>query len=384
MDKNEVDRLILKLINNSISERESENLANWLEKADNLKYFNEFIELNHLINSKRKFDHRYFLAEFIEKQIKPASNKTKNNYWKYAVVAASIVLLISIPFIFNKKNGQVVEPAIVNNNIKIGTDKAILTLEDGKNIILEKGQEYVADNLKSYGEEIIYKSSESVKSEIAYNYLTIPRGGQYLVKLSDGTQVWLNSESQLKYPVNFVKGETRKVELVYGEAYFDVSPSTEHQGAKFKVLTGNQEVEVLGTEFNIKAYQDENAVYTTLVEGKIAISGFDGNTKAILRPNQKSIIKDNRAGIEVIDTDVFNDISWKQGVFSFDNMPLKEIMKVLSRWYDVNVVFVDTNLENITFNGVLRKNQNIEDILKPIKSIKNITYEIKGNTIIFK
>ena len=206
---------------------------------------------------------------------KASASIVKLTWFKYAV-AASIVLLVSLPFLLNTNGKSIIDTPIVvdasDDTIIIGVDKATLTLEDGSNITLEKGQSYSINNIQSNGVEIVYKALENnvvENSKIKYNYLTVPRGGQYFIKLEDDTKVWLNSESRLKYPTSFVKGQDRKVELLYGEAYFDVSPSTSHQGASFKVLSGVQEIEVLGTEFNVKAYHDEDYIYTTLVEGKV-------------------------------------------------------------------------------------------------------------------
>src|SRR5690606_40703343 len=123
---------------------------------------------------------------------------------------------------------------------------------------LEKGDSIQTHNAISNGEEIIYNNNTS--RQLVYNYLTIPRGGQFQLTLSDGTRVWLNSETQIKYPVSFTDGESRQVELVYGEAYFEVSHSTEHKGSDFIVYNQNQEVQVLGTEFNIKAYKDDSNI----------------------------------------------------------------------------------------------------------------------------
>lgn len=219
-----------------------------------------------------------------------------------------------------------------------------------------------------------------IQKKIVYNYLTIPRGGQFQLKLSDGTEVWLNSETQLKYPVTFIEGETRQVELVYGEAYFEVSPSTNHNGAKFKVRTLMQEVEVLGTEFNIKAYKEETNIYTTLVEGKVVIvNGFDNQ---YLIPNQQSNLNLKNNTITIRSVDAYSETSWKKGLFSFKSTPLKEIMKVLSRWYDVNVVFSNPEIENIKFNGVLSKNQTIKEILTTIKNTHFIKdYDITDKKI---
>ncbi len=307
----------------------------------------------------------------------------KRSFFKYA---AAIVIFLSAGYFFlNKDNLNNESPTqiIVNNNIKVGSDKAILTLEDGTNVTLEKGQQYISDHIESTGEAIVYSVDQAkLKPSIAYNYLTVPRGGQYHVTLSDGTEVWLNSDSKLKYPTAFIEGEDRRVELVYGEAYFDVSPSTAHQGAKFKVTSGLQDIEVLGTEFNIKAYQDEDSIYTTLVEGKVMVNY--GTTNTALAPNQQSIIVEGIPSINVKTVDVFTATSWRKGVFSFKDMPLSKITKVLSRWYDMNVVFVNKEVEAIKFTGVLGKEQSIEDILSTMYNTNSIPYEINNKTIIFK
>ena len=205
----------------------------------------------------------------------------------------------------------------------------------------------------------------------------------FFVQLSDGTKVWLNSDSQLKYPINFISGETRQVELVYGEAYFDVSPRIEHKGADFKVYQNKQEIQVLGTEFNIKAYKDETNIYTTLVEGKVAVS-FEEYTQDLV-PNQQSIVNLNNSKLIVATVNIYNEISWKEGIFSFEEKSLKEIMKVLSRWYDMDVVFKNKMIEDEEFIGVLGKDQNIEDILSSIKNFGIIKdFKIKYKEVILE
>lgn len=296
------------------------------------------------------------------------------------------MLLISFAFIFNKSdNLPEYTPIIVNNNIKAGIDKAILTLEDGSDIALEKDRHYQTENLSSNGEELVYDTKDANTSsnvEIAYNYLMVPRGGQFYVKLADGTEVWLNSDSKLKYPVKFIKGLTRQVELIYGEAYFNVSPSASHNGDAFKVNTQTQEIEVLGTEFNVKAYHDEDTIYTTLVEGKVNID--NSITKEILKPKQQSKFNVAQETMEILTVDVYNVTSWRKGIFSFKNKPLKDIMKVLSRWYDAEVIFADKSIEDIEFNGVLSKKQSIEEILSIIHTTNNIAYEINDKIVIFR
>jgi ferric-dicitrate binding protein FerR (iron transport regulator) len=292
--------------------------------------------------------------------------------------------LVSITFLIKKDKVQEDVPVITNNNtIKIGTDKATLTLEDGTIVSLEKGQQYNSDNLESNGEELVYKVQNTLKHEISYNYLTIPRGGQYHIILSDGTEVWLNSESQIKYPVAFPKGKTRQVELVYGEAYFDVSPSTNHNGTKFKVLTESQEIEVLGTEFNIKAYKDESYIYTTLAEGIVTVD--NASRTQILKPSEQAILNKDNKNLTISKVDVNSETAWKKGLFSFKDKSLMDIMKVLSRWYDVDIYFEDESLKDVHFKGVLSKDKNIEEILILIKNTNYINaYEINNSTIIIK
>jgi len=308
-----------------------------------------------------------------------------NKRW-YVGIAASIALLISVATFLIKdvkgvENNEIQIASSIENTIQTGTDKAVLTLADGSNVELIKGETYTTKNASSNGKEIVYHS-ESLKKEVAYNYLTTPRGGQYFVKLSDGTQVWLNSESRLKYPITFQDGETREVELVYGEAYFDVSPSTKHNGAKFKVNNHAQEIEVLGTEFNIKAYKDESSLLTTLVEGKVAVNAL--NNTEFLVPNQQLKLDVINNVTVISEVDVYREISWKNGVFSFKNKTLKDIMTVLSRWYEIDVVFDVQSLENVVFNGTLKKNLSIIEIMDTIANASDIDYEIDGKTVFFK
>lgn len=325
-------------------------------------------------------------AKYQEKNKKTVFVISKKPWFKYAA-AATVICFLAITFflkdkIFNKSDE--IPAVIAKNDVKNGrpgTDKATLTLADGSKIALEKGTPVQTQNANSNGEELIYESSKNT-SRLVYNYLTIPRGGQFVIKLSDGTKVWLNSASQLKFPVAFIEGESRDVELVYGEAYFEVSPSSAHKGTHFQVYNKKQKVEVVGTEFNIKAYNDESNIYTTLVNGKVNVE--TGNKKLRLVPNQQLNLdlKNNTSTIKTVDT--YNEISWKDGVFSFKGKPLKEIMKVISRWYDVDVVFVNKNLETVQFKGSLDKKQSLQEILSIMKSTTIEGYEIKEKTLIIK
>lgn len=384
-------KIIVKYLINEASISELDELELWLKDSINEEEFINYVKTNYAIEySLKEFDSdktKSKINQLINEETRILRVKRIQRYSRYAAVLI-IFLFTSVYFFkdifFESKVDNDIVPGVVNsNNILPGTNKATLTLEDGTIVALEKGETIRTQNANSNGEKIIYNSKEDNPEEVAYNYLTIPRGGQFFIKLSDGTQVWLNSESQLKYPVNFIEGEPRKVELVYGEAYFDVSPSKEHKGAKFFVFNNNQEVEVIGTQFNIKAYKDETNIYTTLVEGKISVS--TENIEQILMPDQQANLNINKNTLAVATVNVYNEISWKDGVFSFRRKPLVEIMKVLSRWYDIDVEFVYPELKKEGFNGVLGKDQNIEDILKTIKSFGVIQdYEIINKRIILK
>lgn len=388
MISQDIQRLIIKYLTRQATLLERNKLEVWLENYDNYKIFKEYVKTNYLIDLNMEMfdadDSKKELLELIDKEKRQYRFRRYTRVMKYAAVFVGIIATAYFfkDDIFNTPVEA--NPIIVDTNaIEPGTDKATLTLGDGSQIALEKGEYLKTQNANSNGEEIIYKANQSNTKELAYNYLTIPRGGQFYVVLSDGTKVWLSSESQLKYPVSFINGETRKVELVYGEAYFEVSPSTKHEGAKFKVLNQSQEIEVLGTEFNIKAYRDETSIYTTLVEGRVSVN-YE-NRKQNLMPNQQSSLDVDTKNLLIKEVDVYNEISWKEGVFSFERKPLKEIMKVLSRWYDVDIIFDNKLLEEVKFFGVLGKDQNIEEILETIKKFKIIeAYEITEKTIILK
>ncbi|WP_242204244.1 FecR family protein [Aestuariivivens insulae] len=337
---------------------------------------------------------RLNLLNQIDKQNDWQQVKSKINHpvkkmfiWRYA--AAIVIGLLATTLFFKDKwfhtatDTGIVPKVVSPNPIVPGEDKATLTLEDGSQIALEKGEGFQLQNAVSNGQEIVYNSADNLKKEVVYNTLTIPRGGQYQITLADGTKVWLNSESQLKFPVSFIEGKTRVVELEYGEAYFEVSPSTNHKGAHFKVINEHQEIEVLGTEFNIKAYGDENEIYTTLVEGKVRVSNADSQLN--LEPGQQSKINLKDSNITVKTVDVYSVTSWRKGLFSFKRMPLNDIMKVLSRWYDVEIHFANSELEQVKFNGVLSKNDKLEEILDAIKNTNFINaYEINNNKITIK
>jgi ferric-dicitrate binding protein FerR (iron transport regulator) len=182
--------------------------------------------------------------------------------------------------------------------------------------------------------------------------------------------------------VSFIAGKPREIELVYGEAYLEVSKSYKHNGDSFILKTNEQNITVLGTVFNVKAYKDETDILTTLVEGSISVN--NGISKNVLKPGQQSKLSQTKNDFKIYNVDVEEHISWRKGEFSFTNKPLKEIMKVLSRWYNVEIVIKNTKIGSVGFTGVISKNQSIEYILDIIKNTNNMTYKIYDKKIVIE
>ncbi|MFD2907601.1 FecR family protein [Flavobacterium ardleyense] len=380
MDKAQAQILFSKYTNDQCSEEEIILLETFLDSYQGKDF--DKSEVLKIQNSKDKVWKNILTA--IET---PPVQRKPNFFTSYTfyAVAASFLLFFSATFFLLTNNAapDVETIVIAEQPILIGSDKALLTLENGETISLEKGKSFESKNANSNGESLVYQENDNKEKEVVYNYLTIPRGGQFFVQLSDGTKVWLNSESKLKFPVTFNSGQSRQVELVYGEAYFAVSSSKNHNGAHFNVITNKQNIEVLGTEFNIKAYQDEESIYTTLIEGKIEFQ-FKNNIQ-VLKPNEQIVLNLENEKTTSQLVAVQHEIAWKDGIFSFKGKNLKEIMKVLSRWYDVEVVFENKSIEHLSFKGVLGKEQSIEEILVAIKSASLInSYQIKNKTIYLK
>ncbi|MCR8668710.1 FecR family protein [Aestuariibaculum sp. M13] len=376
-----IEKLVVKFLNKTATQAELKLVSDWLENPKNMLLFRKIVDVHVAIIPSMTSPKTERTVELFLKQIGKKKNKVfQINNFKY-FVAASIILLFGVVLFFkyeSQSNRQILNNRDSQVLIEQGSNKAILTLENGTQMVLEKGTSINTVNASSDGKQIVYSSSESLK-KVKYNYLTIPRGGQFQLVLSDGTKVWLNSESKLKYPVSFNKGKNREVELIYGEAYFDVISSRGNNIGKFLVKNQYQEVEVLGTEFNIKAYPDESDVYTTLVEGKVLIN-YEGETHT-LKPNQQAKLDIQTKEVLSYKVDVKRVISWKDGIFSFTNNSLKDIMRVISRWYDVDVVFVNSELETVMFKGSLDKNQSIQNILSIMKSTSINDYSIMDRTV---
>ncbi len=389
MKKSETQKIIVKFINQEASHSELEELYVWLNKDKNRSTFNDFVRVEYLTVLNMGDYNVSKAKKAINAKLKMSKRKQRSSFAKKISIAASVIALLGFSFFqyINFKsidNEQEHARIQISETINVGSSKAILTLNNGEEISLEKNKNYSSDKVKSNGEKLLYIQNNKTNNKLSYNYLTIPRGGEFFVQLADGTKVWLNSDSRLKYPDRFNSGEPRAVELVYGEAYFEVSPSTKHNGDTFNVITKNQEVNVLGTHFNIKGYREDNDIATTLIEGSVNVK--NGEFIKLLKPNQQSLISADSKSIKVVEVDVTQEIAWVKGMFSFSEESLEEMMKVLSRWYDVEVVFESNESKNYLFTGVLERTSLIQDFLELIQATSEgeVNFEVNGKKVIIK
>ncbi|WP_417887703.1 FecR family protein [Zunongwangia sp.] len=381
--KSKARYLIVKYLNQTASEQELDELSQWLKTPVNAKEFKSLVHIDYAIDHiMEDFNTQNEKRELLFKIRKMEQKKRVRKLWtRISGLAASVLIIISLSILLKKGQDSDTVPVVINNEIKPVRNNAILLLETGKEVALEEGSALHTQNAVRSSEGLEYvQSSAKEDTEIAYNYLTVPRGGQFFVKLADETKVWLNSESKLKYPVHFPKSQSRVVELLYGEAFFEVSPSESHQGADFRVIHNEQEIQVLGTEFNIKAYSNEDKIFTTLVEGKVQLNTPRG--KHILQPQQQAILNDNTYALSIHTVNLKEEIGWLTGEFIFRQKNLKQIMQVLSRWYDMDVIFENAELEDVKFVGRIQKDQEITEILDRIKNFGIIeNYEINEKLV---
>ncbi len=272
-------------------------------------------------------------------------------------------------------------------DIEAGDNKAILTLGDGTKIILDDAQNGILANqggnsiLKTAEGELIYsfsnessnQSAERKADNIIFNTIETPKGGKFQVILPDGSKVWLNAASSLRFPTAF-SGSKRHVELK-GEAYFEVA----HDVSKiFEVNTRNQVVQVLGTHFNINAYSDEPTVNTTLLEGSVRVSDLRTHISQLLKPGEQSKLSER---IEVINVKNTSEaVAWKEGYFQFDEADIQTVMRQIERWYDVSVIY-EGKVPNYRFGGEIERSLSLLQVLKVLEKTK-VHFRLEGREVI--
>ncbi|QNK64802.1 FecR family protein [Pedobacter sp. PAMC26386] len=368
MQEKEINEIIHKYKNGIASEEEKALLESWYlqyQEPGEFKY-----ELQDRLEDAEE------LWECLQHQ-KPIHHLT---LWP-KIVAAMLIIALSSIFLLKKK---IISPTLskqtVQQDILPGGNKAVLTLADGTQVSLTDAKNgEIADQSgvqldKAADGQLVYINTGDKKSSQTpdSNTIATPKGGQFQIHLPDGSRVWLNATSSLKYPVCFVGAKERKVELK-GEAYFEVAKD---KTKPFIVKTESQEVKVLGTHFNINAYANEGSVKTTLLEGSVQVTS-NHITEQIM-PGQQAILINNHFNIISVDTQ--EAIAWKKGNFDFDNADIKTVMRQLSRWYDVQIIY-EGELPKSHYSGFLPRNNNISVILNMLKKTGKINFKIDKNTV---
>ena len=332
-------------------------------------------------------EHRNRILAHIRANMK-GSLPGRRSRWLPAVAAAVLLLAGAGALWWGRGRSADRTPQIADATpatvIKPVTDKAILTLDDGSTVNLEAAADGSttangAAHIDRQAARLVYKSGQTAGATEAatpavttYNTLTTPRGGLYSVILPDGTKAWLNASSSLRYPVAF-RGATREVTLT-GEGYFEVAPNA---AQPFVVRVGGVTVNVLGTHFDVMAYDDEPAMTTTLLEGAVDVQAGDKRLKLIPGEQGQLIKDDNRFFSAKADVD--QAIAWKKGVFKFKSEDIRSVMRKVSRWYDVDVTFEGTINEH--FTGAVPRDADVAGLLKTMELTNSIHFRVRGNRI---
>ncbi|WP_316784951.1 FecR family protein [Pedobacter frigiditerrae] len=369
--------VILRKYNQGLASAEE---IEFLEKY--YKLFDEkegFLDLQQLETQEAiKNEIKNKVDENIDFLIKKRSLSIFNNpYFKY-IAAASVLLILSVGSYLAFKT-PVYEVVSKTNDFAPGVNKATLELANGTKILLDtavKGMIANLDGIKVYKNaagEIEYKiNSISSTDKVGFNTITTPNGGQYQVVLHDGSKIWLNAGSSLKYPTAF-RGNDRTVNIT-GEAYLEVAKNKQ---LPFRVISGNQTIEVLGTHFNVNAYDDEVAIKTTLLEGAVKVLTDKAST--IIAPGEQTYFNNSNGSLQKKAVDVEQEVAWKNGLFSFKGDDVQAIMRQISRWYNVEIEYTGP-ITDEKFYGQISRNSKLSEIFA-ILELNNLHFKSNGRKI---
>lgn len=383
----ENSELIAKKKTGKLNEEETNRFNQWLNESEQNRIFFKRIQDN------RNFFFRNEQFESIDTRLswnKVARNlvadRKKRNlsvFLKYAAVILFSLLIGTAVYWARYERAGFDRTQV--SEISPGTKSAFLVLSDGQKIDLGKervGALKEADGtlIEKRNDALSYANQQNqISKEVLLDELVVPRGGEYSLILSDGTKVFLNSMSTLSFPVRF-SGEKREISL-QGEAYFEVQRD---ENRPFIVKANGMQIRVLGTSFNVKAYQDERNIYTTLVEGSVRInSGGQTGKEYELRPDQQAVFDRINEMVTVQNVDAGEYIQWTTGRYVFSDQSLDEIMKTLCRWYDFTYRYSDESLKELRFEGGLNKYESIVPVLDIITRTGKLNVSVKGKEVLF-
>lgn len=378
----EIARIIQKSLKGKLSESEERQLSGWRKVSDeNERAFQRMISEDFYTIGMEKlemYDSRVAYGRFLQKKYQQRRKRRfLINMARVAAVALPFVIALVLYVGLNREEEQMVRPSLASN-ILPGTSKAVLTLANGQMIPL--GKEATDSTIITDGPQISASGSgvtyaSGVESEsVVYNKLEIPRGGEFCLTLSDGTRVWLNSETSIQYPVAFGAKERRV--FVQGEAYFEVAKDA---NKPFTVQFMSSSVTVLGTSFNIRAYPEEKRSQTTLAEGSVRI--YSPGSSMLLKPGEQAEVSALSGEMVKQEVEVKNFTSWKDGRFVFEQQPLEDIMRTLERWYDIRVIFKDEGAKRISLSGNMKRYGDFSQVMKMLQMTGDVRFELHGNDV---
>ncbi|MEQ2910701.1 FecR family protein [Butyricimonas faecihominis] len=373
MDK-ELEEIIMKqLVSETLSENEKVCFEEWYKNPSHQEYFRKLLKIRSGVMA-------YSVKDKVNRErawnkVRPLRKISRaRQVLKYAAI---LLLPLCVGFLLLTWEQEKVQTVYVEPIVKPGGKLAVLTLSTGKQVELVGNvsamSEQGAEISNSTDKELVYKQiGDMAPVEEVYNTITIPRGGEYKLILADGTTVWLNSDSYIRFPVAF-SGDKRQVEL-RGEAYFEVAKNV---AKPFIVKISDYDIRVTGTQFNVRSYPGER-VATTLVEGSVQLER--GKEVQKMFPGQQALLVDSQLVMKEVDvTDV---IGWREGTFSFKEVRLEEIINELARWYDFDVYYQNAEVKNYHFTAWFRRNASIEEVIEVLEKTKKIKMKLDGKTLI--
>lgn len=379
----DIEQRILRILNGEATSEELRQFSAWLKEPENQAYFQQFKELWNLttgpVASAERTDAG--LVRF-RKYIRADRYKTRKHRLRRMISRAAVLFIplsLGAYFFFTATSETHLSELPPVAAIQPGLSKAILTTAEGQTVALSgEGLEKVAVSSGLYvqqkGAAIVYHDSAYQTEDMKYNRLEVPRGGEYKVILSDGTEVYMNSASELRYPIVFGK-EERKVYLS-GEAYFKVKKQTDRP---FIVCANAVKIRVYGTSFNVNTHL-AGKIQTVLVEGAIGISGKDKEYR--MQPSQLAEFDGEGHLKQLREVDVKPYVAWHEGLFLFEDQSLEEILTTLSLWYDVDIFYASQEVKNLHFTGFMQRYEQIDRILNAISKMVGVQFKISGKTIV--
>ena len=378
----EIARIIQKSLKGKLSESEERQLSGWRKVSDeNERAFQRMISEDFYTIGMEKlemYDSRVAYGRFLQKKYQQRRKRRfLINMARVAAVALPFVIALVLYVGLNREEEQMVRPSLASN-ILPGTSKAVLTLANGQMIPL--GKEATDSTIITDGTQISASGSgvtyaSGVESEsVVYNKLEIPRGGEFCLTLSDGTRVWLNSETSIQYPVAFGAKERRV--FVQGEAYFEVAKDAKKP---FTVQFMSSSVTVLGTSFNVMAYPDERHTEITLLKGAVVVEAAGRNQ--YIKPGQQVQVDNVSKEMNCREVNAGRYASWKDGLFDFEGMKLEDLAVELSRWYDVDFFFIHAASGQKKFTGAIKRNNSLQFMLDFIEKTSDVRFEVKENVV---